>query len=113
MQEKKSSGNTLCYYGVIHQKEINQDIHELFDIVYSNEIPEEIQQYFTYTYLFCLYKDTNNLTKLRPLGVPLSLRHFIASHVARKGALRFARKLLPYNYVVRVKWGMEFIIKTV
>ena len=76
------------FINLVHRrdKEINQDIHNLFDIVYNSEILEEIHEHFTDTYLICLYlyKNADDLTKLRPLGVPSSLRHFIASHVCAR-----------------------------
>ena len=96
----------------MHETSVNTNLCTLFDLVYNNIVPKEIGQYFTDTYLFCLYKDPHNLTKLRPLRVPSALRRIVASHVAKTGVTRFAQHLLPFNFAVRVDGGMDFVIKT-
>jgi hypothetical protein len=70
-----------------------------------------IKRYFTDVYLFCLHKDPNNHSKLRPLGIPTSIRQLIATHVARSLKSKFASHLLPYNYTVGISDGTSFIIK--
>ena len=97
---------------VMHIKEVNDDLHTLFDLLYNNLIPKPIQQLFTDTYLFCLYKDPEVLTELRPLGIPSALRRIIASHIAQNTITYFEQRLLPINFVVGVEGGMDFIIKT-
>ena len=66
----------------MHIKEVNDDLRTLFDLIYNNLIPKPIHQLFMDTYLFCLYKDPEDLTKLRFLDIPSALRRIIASHVA-------------------------------
>ena len=116
--EKKATGATcdsldlfinLTY---MHMKEINNDLCTLFVLMYNNLIPEPIQQLLTDTYLFCSYKDPEDLTKLRLLGVPSALRRIIASHVIQHTISRFVHRLLPINAAVGVDGGMDFIIKT-
>ena len=41
----------------MHLKTINDDLHTLFDLLYSNIIPKTTQHFFTDTYFFYLYKD--------------------------------------------------------
>ena len=55
--------NLFIDLATMHMKEINDDLRTLFDLIYNNLIPEPIQQLFTDIYLFCLYKDTDDLTK--------------------------------------------------
>lgn len=91
--------------------EVNADIEAIFDLVFTGAIPRSFQRYFTDTYLFCLYKDPDDLTKLRPLGIPSALRRLIGSHIAGYYQKRFAMTLLPHNFAVGVQGGADFIIK--
>ena len=75
------------------------------------QLPECIKRYFTDVYLFCLHKDPNDTTKLRPLGIPTAIRRLIASHVARTLRDKFSSHLLPYNYAVGVPNGSDFVVK--
>ena len=54
-------------------KELNDDIHDIFDLVYQNAIPPKIAPYFTDTYLFCFFKDPNDPAKLRPIRIPSTM----------------------------------------
>ena len=90
---------------------ITDDLQFVFDLIYKNKLPENIKRYFTDVYLFCLHKDPRDPTKLRPLGIPTAIRCLIASHVARTLRQKFANHLLPYNYVVGVPDGSDFIVK--
>ena len=96
----------------MHHPDINNDLRDLFDLVYNNCIPAAVRGFFTDTYLFCLYKDPEDLTKLRPLGIPSAMRRIIATHVTKESSIRFAQSLLPYNFAIGVNGGMNFIIKT-
>ena len=61
--KKKASGATcdlldlFIDLATMHIKEVNNDLHTIFDLIHNNLVPEPIQQLFTDTYLFCLYKD--------------------------------------------------------
>ena len=48
----------------LNTTEINSDICQLFDLVYNNMVPVKLQYYLRDSYLFCLYKDPEDLTKL-------------------------------------------------
>ena len=96
----------------MHIKEVNDDLRTLFDLIYNNLITKPIQQLFMDTYLFDLYKDPEDITKLQPLGIPSALWCIIASHVEHNIIICFAQRLLPNNFSVGVKGGMDFIIKT-
>jgi hypothetical protein len=90
---------------------VKPDLHFIFDLIYQNKLPECIKRYFTDVYLFCLHKDPNDTTKLRPLGIPTAIRRLIASHVARTLRDKFSSHLLPYNYAVGVPNGSDFVVK--
>ena len=91
--------------------QVNKSIRILFGRIYNGQIDNRIIPFFTNTYLFCLYKDTSDPTKLRPIRVPTALRRIITNHLARTFRRRFASHLLPYNYAVGVDNGMDFVIK--
>ena len=57
------------------------------------------KHFFSDVYLFCLHKDPNDATKLRPLGIPTAMRRIIARHVAQHF------KPLPYNFAVGIPQG--------
>ena len=79
----------------MHHPDINNELRDLFDLVYNYIISAAVRSFFTDTYLFCLYKDPDVLTKLRPLGIPSAMRRLIATHVTREMSIRFAQRLLP------------------
>ena len=72
----------------------------------------KLQCYSRDSYLFCLYKDPEDLTKLCPIGIPSAIRQIITSHVADSTRQQFARRIPPYNYAVGVDGGMDFTIKS-
>jgi hypothetical protein len=90
---------------------IKPDLHNIFDLIYQNKLPQPIKRYFTDVYLFCLHKDPTDTTELRPLGIPTAIRRLIASHVAHTLRDKFASHLLPYNYAVGIPNGSNFVIK--
>ena len=90
----------------------NANIQAMFNLIYQGKIPNAARHFFTDTYLFCLHKDENDSTKLRPIGIPTAIRRIIASHIAQQWKDKFALYLLPYNFAVGVPNGMDFIIKT-
>ena len=59
------------------------DIRFVFNLIYQNNLPESVKYYFTDVFLFCLHKDPNDHTKLRPLGIPTAIRRLIGTHVAK------------------------------
>jgi len=88
------------------------NLNFIFNQIYQNNLPPTIKRYFTDVYLFCLHKDPNDKTKLRPLGIPTAIRRLIASHVAHSFREKFARHMLPFNYAVGTPSGSNFIITT-
>ena len=117
---RKGTGNGVncdsidCFIDLVSLNiaEVNNDIRRLCNLVYLNQIPPEVACFFTDTYLFCLYKDPDDPTNLRPIGIPSALRRLIASHIDHYYRHRFARHLLPYNFAIGIQGGMDFIIKT-
>jgi hypothetical protein len=90
---------------------IKHYLHFIFDLIYQNKLPQPIKRYFTNVYLFCLHKDPDDSSKLRPLGIPTAIRCLIASHVARTLRDKFSAHLLPHNYAVGVPNGSDFVVK--
>ncbi|KAL7527363.1 hypothetical protein ACHAWF_002150 [Thalassiosira exigua] len=91
---------------------INGNIRRLFDLIYRGEVPRSVRRFFSDGYLFCLYKDPHDKSKLQPLGVPSALRRLIASHVCWYGKARFALDLLPFNFAIGVPGGgVNFLTK--
>ena len=86
----------------LNDNTINQHLQQMFNFIYQGNIPNRARHFFTDTYLFCLHKDTNDNTKLRPIGIPTAIRRIIASHIAKQWRDKFALHLLPYNYAVGV-----------
>ena len=74
---------------------VNSDIRQNFNLVYNNTVPMETQCYFRDRYLLFLYKDPEDMTKLRPIGIPSAMRQIIASHVSAYTRQRFARRIRP------------------
>jgi len=64
-------------------------------------------------FLTKLEKDPNDLSKLRPLGVPLAIRHITAVLLHMSYRSRFAEHLPPFNYVIGVNGGIDMITNTV
>ena len=111
---KGSNGDSLdAFIGLAKQNrpEIDKALQEVFNLVFQGRLPAAAKQYFTDTYLFCLYKDPSNPSKLRPLGIPSAVRRIVASHVAKYYRGKFAHHLLPYNFAIGVDRGMDFAIK--
>ena len=89
----------------------NKAIRLLFKRLYNGQIDGCMRPYLTNTYLFCLYKDETDPTKLRPIGVPTAIRWIITNHIARTFCRKIVHHLLPYNFVVRIDNGMNFVSK--
>jgi len=90
---------------------VNADLSFFFNAIFTATIPSEIAPYLRDTYLFCLHKDSNDPSKLRPLGVPTAIRRIIGNHIAKSFKQRLAHILLPLNYAVGVPNGQDFVIK--
>ncbi|EJK62496.1 hypothetical protein THAOC_16889 [Thalassiosira oceanica] len=87
---------------------VDATLQRFFDLVYQGLVPAPARRFFRDSYLFCLYKDPSDPSKLRPIGVPSALRRIIASHVAKVYKDTFAAHLLPFNFAVGVERGMTF-----
>lgn len=82
----------------------------LIEFVASGQVPPRLQQSFATTYFLALYKDPEDLTHLRPLGIGTALRRLVAAHLCMIYQHRFAKHLLPYNWAIGVKGGTDFVI---
>ena len=96
----------------LNNPSVNADLQFFFNAIFTNKIPPALQPYLRDTYLFCLHKDPNDPSKLRPIGVPTAIRRIIGNHIARSYRQRFALHLLPHNFAVGVSNGQDFVIKT-
>lgn len=91
-----------------------EDLQYIFNQIYTNNIPPPIQHFFSDIYLFCLHKDINDASKLRPIGIPTAIRRLIARHVAQTfKSKKFAEFLLPYNFAVGIPNGGVTIINAI
>jgi hypothetical protein len=89
-----------------------KNLNFIFQQIYQNNLPPPIKQYFTNVYLFCFYNDHLDKSKLRPLGIPTTIWHLIASHVAHTFCKKNAHHMLPFNYAIGTPNGTNLIINT-
>ena len=87
-------------------------IASFFSHVINGQIPTSFQTYLRQTYLVALEKDTNDKTKLRPLGVPSAVRRISAILVLDEYRSSFAEYVLPFNFAIGVGGGVDVVIKT-
>ncbi len=90
----------------------SKNLNFIFQQIYQNHLHPPIRRYFTNVYIFCLYKDPLDKSKLRPLGIPTAIRHLIASHLAHTFRELFARHMLPFNYAIGTPNETNLIINT-
>lgn len=50
---------------------VKNDLCFLFNVIYQNKLPQQINGYFTNVYLFCLHKDINTSPNSNPWASPL------------------------------------------
>jgi hypothetical protein len=67
----------------LNNPSVNTDLQFFFNAIFTNKVPPALQPYLRDTYLFCLHKDPNDPSKLRPIGVPTAIRRIIGNHIAR------------------------------
>ena len=120
LQKGKATGpaaeSTDCLKRLFNTKVQGKLIHlpkliRLIDIILARELPPEFEKFFTSSTLTALHKDPeNNPLNLRPIGVGGVLRRFTSSLIAHN--TQFADYLLPLQWGVGVKGGMNHIIHT-
>jgi hypothetical protein len=84
-----------------------------FSQIIQGDLPPRIAKIFRTTYLVALRKCEVDPTRLRPLNIPSALRRISAKVILHLYRTRFAKHLLPFNYVFGVNGGIDFIISTV
>ena len=94
-------------------KSFSSTLAEFFTLVANGKIPKSLISIYRTTYLVALEKDPDDNTKLRPLGIPSAVRRITANTIANETKAQFADHLLPYNYAVGIKGGIDFITSTV
>ena len=90
---------------------IHKGLRLLFQCIFNGCIDACIEPYLTNTYLFYLYKDEMDLSKLQPIGVPSALWRIIINHTARSHHRKFVLDLIPSNYAIGIGSGMDFVVK--
>ena len=120
LQKGKATGpaaeSTDCLKRLFNTKVQGKLVHlpkltRLIDIILARELPPEYEKFFTSSTLTALHKDIeNNPLNLRPIGVGGVLRRFTSSLIAHN--TQFADYLLPLQWGVGVKGGMDHIIHT-
>lgn len=93
--------------------QVDSDLHYIFDLVFRNCIPPQIHQYFQDTYLFMLYKDPDDPSKLRPISIPTAMRRLLGNHITKEYNSKFAMHLCPKQWAIGIPGGADFIVKTV
>ena len=96
-----------------HVSHRQKTLAAFFTLVANADVPPSIQSIFRSTYLVALQKDPNDLSKLRPLGVPSAIRRVTAVLLLHAYRADFASYLLPYNYAVGVNGGIDVITSTI
>ena len=86
---------------------------KFFTIIANGDVDETIKKYLTTTYFVALQKDLQDITKLRPLGVPSAIRRITAALVINRYKSQFATNLLPYNYAVGINGGVDVITHSI
>ena len=92
-------------------KDLNDNIHNIFDLVYRNAIPPKLTVYLTDTYILCFFKDPDNPTKLCPIRIPLAMHHILAGHVSTNFCQENATHIISFNWAIGVHQGIDSIIK--
>lgn len=90
-----------------------KQLAELFTHVVNGEVPPKVQNILRTTYLVALQKDPEDLSKLRPLGVPSAIRRVAAVLILLTYRSHFAKALLPFNYAIGINGGIDVITTTV
>ena len=90
-----------------------QNLASFFTIIAQGNLPPAVTELIRTTYLVALQKDANDLTKLRPLGIPAAIRRITASMIVYKFKSDFAEYLLPFNYAVGISGGLDLITNTI
>ena len=94
-------------------KKCQLELAEFFTHVVNGEVPPKVQAILRTTYLVALQKDPDDLSKLRPLGVPSAIRRVAAVLILLTYRAHFAQALLPFNYAIGINGGIDVITTTV
>ncbi|KAL7544406.1 hypothetical protein ACHAWF_007789, partial [Thalassiosira exigua] len=79
-----------------HEDEtIDANLRRLFILKYWGQVPQTVHQYFSKGYLFCLYKDPYDPTKLCLIQIPSALCRLIVSPICSYGQSHFAMDIPP------------------
>ncbi len=75
----------------------------------SNYFPPGAWEPLRWNVLIALHKDPNDLTKLRPIGIGLSLRRLIARHIVQNLSVKIAHHMLPFQFALGSSGGTEIL----
>ena len=93
--------------------EVAKTFAAFFTIVVNGDVGPKITKLLRTTYTVALQKDKEDLTKLRPLGIPSAIRRIAASMIVGKYRSEFAKLLLPTNYAIGVSGGIDIITNSI
>ena len=85
---------------------------DFFTLIASGTYGKIERSYNNTIYLVALHKDTANLEKLRPIGVPTAIRRITAALLISKNKSDFTSHLLPFNYALGVHGGINTVVNT-
>ena len=90
---------------------IHNGLRILFQRIFNRRIDTCMEPYLTNTYLFCVYKDETDHSKLWHIGVPTALQRIITNHTARSYNQKFSLDLLPFNCAIGIDSDIDFVMK--
>jgi hypothetical protein len=86
-------------------------LQHLFSLFLSGFLPDLCWRILRDNYLIALHKDyINRPQKLRPLGIGTVIRRLLDRHITQLFAGRFAKHILPFQYAIEVKGGIDILI---
>jgi hypothetical protein len=93
-------------------KHLARTLAKFFTIVANGDVSDKFTSILRTTYTVALVKDPDDLTKLRPLGIPAAIRRITGALILYKFKGRFAEHLLPFNYAVGINGGIDLVTHT-
>ena len=86
---------------------------QLLELILNNAIPSTLAAQFAANYFMALYKDPNDHTKLRPIGMGSALRRIAGKYIMEAFSHNFATLLLPVGqFGIAIKGGLDYMLHT-
>ena len=94
-------GNKISY------PDQEKTLAKLFTDILNGKVPAKIGKVLRTTYLVALEKDPDDLSKLRPLGVPSAICCIAVVLLLQLHRSSFTQYLLPFNYAIRANGDID------